>query len=89
MYASYLYIFRAFDTAAASSPGPALSPERENADGRRPDAAAVNRFDSPLPTRPDSRGVGLGPAKSASFAVQRLGNGAVPTRRLGHPPGIA
>ena len=69
MYAAYLYILRAFDTAAASRLGPSLDPERESAAGRRPDAAAVNRFDSPLSTRPDSRRVGVGPAKRANFAV--------------------
>jgi hypothetical protein len=36
MYAAYLYIFRAFDSAAASRLAKSPDPEREIADGRWP-----------------------------------------------------
>jgi hypothetical protein len=39
MYAAYLYIFRAFDGAAASRLAKSPDPEREIADGRWPVAA--------------------------------------------------
>jgi len=87
MYAAYLYILRAFDSAAASHLERSPDPEREIADGRWP-SAAVNRCDAPSPARPDSGGTGRGPVKRANFAVKRPGNGAVATRRLGQPPGI-
>lgn len=88
MYAAYLYILRAFDSAAASHLERSPDPEREIADGRWP-SAAVNRCDSPLGAGPDSGGTAHGPVKRANFAVKCPGNGAVATRRLGHPPGIA
>jgi hypothetical protein len=69
MYAAYLYILRAFDSAAASRLGRSLDPEREIAAGRWP-SAAVNRCDSPSPARPDLGGTGRGPAKRANFAVK-------------------
>lgn len=50
MYAAYLYIFRAFDSAADSRLAKRPDPEREIADGRSP-SAAVSRCDSPSPAR--------------------------------------
>lgn len=88
MYAAYLYILRAFDSAATSPLGRSMDPEREIADGRWSSAAA-NRRDWPSPAGPDSGGTGRGPVKRAHFAAKCHANVAVATRRLGHPPGIA
>ena len=43
MYAAYLYIFRAFDSAAATRLAKSPDPEREIADGRWPSAAVRKR----------------------------------------------
>lgn len=50
MYAAYLYILRAFDSAAGARLGGSPDPEREIADGRWP-SAAVSRCDSPSSAR--------------------------------------
>jgi hypothetical protein len=60
MYAAYLYILRAFDSAAASHLARSLGSERESADVRWP-GAAVDRCDSPPAARPDSGVTGRGP----------------------------
>jgi len=65
MYASYLYIFRAFDSAAASRRATSPDPEREIADGRWP-SAAVRRCDSPSPAR-------LATADSILARIARIG----------------
>lgn len=50
MYVAYLYILRAFDSAAASRLAKSPDPEREIADGWWP-SAAIGRCDSPSPAR--------------------------------------
>jgi len=64
MYAAYLYIFRAFESASESRLARSLDPEREIADDRWP-SVAVSRCDSRSPARPDSAGT-LGISTSAA-----------------------
>ena len=65
MYAAYLYIFRAFDSAAGSRLGRSPDPEREITDDRWP-SAVVSRCDSPSPAR-------LPPADSILAKIARIG----------------
>jgi hypothetical protein len=84
MYAAYLYILRAFDSAAGARLGGNPDPEREIADGRWP-SVAVNRHDSPFPARPDSTGTGGRPVKEAALVVKRPGLLDVPGRARTSP----
>jgi hypothetical protein len=52
MYAAYLYIFRAFDSAAATRIAKSPDPEREIADGRWPSAAVAGSGPGPFIGRP-------------------------------------
>ena len=69
MYAAYLYIFRAFDTAAGSRLERSPDPEREIADGRWP-SVAVSRCDSSSPARLDPQEPAVGGWTGANFAVK-------------------
>jgi hypothetical protein len=71
MYATYLYILRAFDSAAASRLAKSPDPEREIADGRWP-SAAIGRCDSPSPAR-------LTTADSILAKIARIGKAVAGT----------
>ena len=71
MYAAYLYVLHAFDSAAASGLAKSPDPEREIADGRWP-SAAVGRYDPPSPAR-------LATADSILARIARIGKAVAGT----------
>ena len=65
MYAAYLYIFRAFDSADASRLAKSPNPEREIANGRWP-SDPVGGCDAPSPAR-------IAKAESILVKIARIG----------------